>query len=635
MTNSNDYFVTFGSDADVFARKIKSEMEKAAGYVDDFIRHVEGKGGAAGELLRGHFANQVGGGGNGGGGTGVAPEILKTAMTQHAEQIHDITAELVTTVAAMKAANASIAEIPTKVSNSIKSTLISVARQFEQATGQGRYEGARGRITETGAPGAIQRGSQQYEILQGLRRYQAQQGGLALAAARGTQTPTDIKSIGAHAIDRANFDRVINAIRAQTRVMASGTPVRLQGGGGGAGGAVPVNVVAAEGRPVTAAVAPTATAAEDLTPAQKAAAAKAEREASGLSRTEQTAARRQAADEARAARPVLTTDEVADRLRRTAAIATAGADDFAYRAQGRYSGEAGNKLSAGQLEEMAKAFDSVGIVVKRTTKTTKEQMASLLQEAHQAYQLIYPEGHEALRTKGFNVQSTTKIADEVAGMLGDLGPRVAERLHANAVLEADRQAGGVRQQAVERGTPQPGAIVVPPGMVKGRLQTGLGNDEEVKAARALIAPDAEREMSRVMELAKSANFQPYVSGSSAVKPGNAGPEEAALAQAARDALRDTQLATQALDAMGKEFLDLTEAMVENADLIRRREKVLESLQSRDYQGPEGATDRARREGATGSPGRAGPDGGQAQGAGRRGPCGTVRHASVPGRSVGP
>lgn len=627
---SNDYYVEFGSNATLWAAGLKRELEPARNAVQeviDLMNTMQGKVGPVTQQTREELARRFGAspgaapgaGGRGGGVVTDELDSLRTSVALLADESKAAGELLGRSVLRLDTVVTKIGEVPGKLTSTFKSLSSSIARIVEQAEGRGRsYNPEKPNVYSRGqGPLSVQHGSSEGEVYRMVREAAKRGIGFGPPIPQGAFAPqVGISRIGTATLERANFDRVILAIRAQTRVLSAdikgighlpggGTPPPSPGAGGGGGsgrpsGSSPATPAGAKAAGTTAAAAPTAplevlraklaardaqidavmaavgTTADagtkkllaDLKASRDQDAAdfrKLEREATGVTRGQQSDRASKEFQAAQAAIPTITDEEKGRRLRAQALLESPGAPDFLEKAQRVRGSRARGDYLEPDLREMAKIFESVGVPVGATSKTTKQELANMLVAARQSYKQLYPDQPpEQLRTDGLKVTRTTKVDDDLKKVLGEVnGTLVARREADLAAIRADRSTGGAaQQQALREERLNAGTILVPPGMVKGRRGFGAAITESgvpglidaaaVKAAEERLARDPLRERPRALA---NPGFNPYdPAHDRGIEAGNTDTERAA-AQAYRSRLRDLRAAFTELDKVGGEFLD--------------------------------------------------------------------------------
>lgn len=635
MAANNDYFVKFDSNAVAWAKQLETQLQPARNVINGMLaslNQIDSKSAVVGNKLGRALmaanpqAQHVATGGQ---PKSVAQDAVNSALNRQADAVDDLTTSLRVVVEGMRAANAAIAAVPGKIQRSMASISTSLANmRGAHLEGKGRDQGA----FISGTP---------EQAVRNAVRNAVRGGDIDLTGRAGIRpvpsAPTGIASVRRSDIDRANFDRVIDAIRVQTQTLATG--FRLQPHLAGppatdvAPGRRPTRGAAAKKTPVDADEMVNATEAEVAEAAARlnaidqkiarviaalgdsadaatnklvadlqeersklaAVARKTEREATGITQAEQ---KKRAQAEAEAVRPPPITDvERAENLRKQALLAAPSAADFESRATGRPKK---GDYTRQDLDEMADLYNQFGVAVRNTTRTTKDELAKLLREASIRVRELFPGGVPAeLATKGRQVQKTTKISPETAAMLGDLNDAVATRAAAREIIAADRRSGG--QRAPKSGPTLGGEVYgASPTGTRGRREFGAAifdpsaptpltraaNQADVLKAYAAIAPQIEAAIPRAVKLARDPAFNPYDPKHN-VQIGRGTPGEENLGFAAAGRLRDIRKATAALDEMGEEFELLTRALRKNESFVDRATDRLE----RGIANPEGRDDR--------------------------------------------
>ena len=597
---AEDFYVTFGSNADTWANGLKNELQPAHDAIFELL-------GQMGKLVQASNAPnfqkalaKVASGSSGGSGVGGEAKIefggLQRAIDDTHENVADLRRQLGTLVTAFSKIEGTLAALPAAITR---------AKQGIASAEQGSYRNVQGgRYASKNEPGAIP--AQAYDLL--VRRTQeeirkASNPGISTAGVRAGERPLPAPAIGrisTSKLDQAGFDRVVKAINEQTAVLKNG----LRVSGKGSSSEVEATPVPKGKKSQTAAAAAEAAQEAEVTTEELAqlesqiqgmvkvlkaagqgsseAATKLkeerdqlaavirerERKETGITRTEQgERARREYAAEQKA-KPVLTDVERDSRLARAALINSPGASDFDDRLS-RARTKRGGNYSREDLQDMAREFNALGIEITGIAKKTKAELATALKSAYATYRERHPEGHEDLRTEGFSITKTTQIGSELKALVGDIEEAAQRIAKAREIVTADRRSGGTGTDDLRRGT----KLGMTYGASTGQVP-GLFTREQLQAAEKDLGPAfgkrAEEAFSRAAVLAATdSTFDPYdPRHSSSIKAGST-PEEKARAAAASQMLRDMRSATTELDRMGQEFLDLQKAIRENAAFISR------------------------------------------------------------------
>lgn len=579
---NNDFFVKFDSNAVAWSRALEQQLKPARDQVagmqkmlNDLNRMAEGTPAKVQRALAAGLPAHQGGGPA---SSGAANEVLAN-INRASDELGHVINQLETVVRGLRS-------MPQVVGNVMRGIQTSVNNLQQQQSGQGRSfaPGQPNRFVQAGTPGALQHGTAQAAVFSAVNRA-VRSGQISLTG--GPSGRPSIAGVTNAQIDRAQIDRIVNAIERQTAV--------LQNRFGSSSGGAPTNVVSSRGgkavpQLVEAASKEVGNNLEDLykelddfetmvaanmkrlaevagpkaveaiaamrqqTDAQRAQirAQIAEMErGTGTTRAEQSAARRAAAEEARRNRPTFTDDQMA--------LINSPADPNFLSQIGRGRGQ----YSKADLKRMADALTEAGFPVSYGRDTKNEVLGSRLVEARRQFGQQYPEG--------VNVSRTTKISDQLSSILGDLerGADIArERQQQREILRANALSGG------DVGDPIHGRRLFGSAFFDGPTPlTRAGTPAEVLQAERLLR-STNPEMELAMRHARSASFSPYDPGLSAgIRPGNT-PEERLRAEGARLMLRGLRQSTAELDRMGGAFEKLAERLQRNRNFIEETQASL-------------------------------------------------------------
>ena len=609
MAANSDFFVKFSSNATDFASQLERDLKPARAIMAQFqtaLAGLEKRANTTGSKLQGALAKGVGTPPPAGGGGSeklhpLSVESLQEAVRLQAQATNEVIADLKEVAGALELAKRAIRDIPAAVTAARRGVRAQDDRLDEISRGVGRdRDPVTGRLTRSGT--GVAGGSPEDVIARALRRMDSQ---VAPAFGRTPVSvpPSSIGTVKRSDLDRANFDRIVAAIQQQTAAL-KGTGKGSGTGGGKSKSAQAVEDLGTgteEAEQTTAqqlkqvekdlkrAIKAVGEGADDATRAaiatlkahRDALAAevrKGERDATGVTRTEQSAQSKKAFAE----RPEITDVERNRRLEQQALINSPGAADFTSRL-GRARTAAGGNYSEADLRRMVQAFRELGIAVEGVTaKTKKPQIAAALQQAHAQYERDFPEGHPDLETQGFRVTKTTQISSAFSDMVGEVEGYAHEIQQAREVIRADRRSGGTGEKPTSAEERVPGTIGATKdfagnwrGSFGGAIggAPGLFTPEQVKAAERVLQGNASRRMADAARQIGSADFDPFAVSARKEVTRGASDADRALAEAATSALRDLRLATDELDEFGRKAIqrsrDLRAAQAENDAFIER------------------------------------------------------------------
>jgi hypothetical protein len=655
----NDFFVRFDSNANEWAQSLAGELRPATAAIRQMYEAIERLDQTTAKS-RGNLSRTLAAGADQEApGYGKALLDLQTGNLQSAldAQEHDLkklSGEVRDLAGSMHRAVSALADIPTQVSAAIQKLNRNTGQQVRQLEGRGpTQDPVTGRVT-SGV--GIQMGSTLAGVARILRLHEQATGQTftgttnryqqAADAYTRTGRPQYVGSIAQSSIDKAGADRIVTAIRAQTRsIVGAISNIKLPPGSGGTSGGGPTPPAAPPPPPPTTSTGTSTPDVDDanaeariralqgqlaqldegrqainqqlinlasqleargddqsegaqqlraaiaqLKAQQEASGAirsemaaalrEAEREATGVTRTQQSEAAKKKFKEEQAARPSITDVEIEDRLRKLGLIQQAAAGDFDIRAGKKAQNN--DAISLEELHETRRAFESLGIAVEGVNAASrKSQLVPALQQAATRFQQQYPEGHPDLATTGFSKEITTRVGPRLAAMVGDIEPFAEAVANARRILRASTESGGERITPAGRrptawadqdpgvfgkNTPKidigSAVIQVPPNMIKGRATPGaaigdapgLFSRAQWEAAAQLVRLDPQRQMSRAVQLAgQDPTFNPYDPSLRGELKQGASDEERAKHEAVQTALRELREATIILDKMGTDY----------------------------------------------------------------------------------
>lgn len=601
---AEDFNVRFGSNARAFSRYLINDLKPARAEIESFIGLL-GRLDAAGKQAitnANRGATALGGGRTGGATVDPASASVKIDMSGVERELQSVTADL-------SNLTGKLGDFITKLGKATSDHNRNTGQQERVGTGQGNFVGDNGRIlgsraTSRGQLGPDISNAQHAALLraagQEVRR-QGEQSNRTLReaerAVKSAQSERDrasapsgpieakITDLTKLQLDQGGFDRVVGKLEEiKAAIEARGGVARVSkevdkaaptktttGAKGKKAGEKLVEetaVTAQEMQGLREMIsnaqdliikqyggnAPEAVtqALTELRSKLAAKEARAEREATGISRPEQSAKRRRDAEADRKKIGDLTRAEYDARKEQLRLIQEAGRADFAEAAKRR--GKGGK--SHDELISTAQAFQNLGIDVEYGSKTTKSQLADRIATAHKAYRNEYGnEVPEQLRV-GSRPAGPDKVSSAARSILGNLNATEAE-------LEEERKARNIRQLAYQVGNlpkdpthraleNMPGTIGVPPGMVKGG---GYYDAFGFNDATALID---QRALGRAAVRASDPGFNPFKIREKDEISGQ-GPE----ATDARRQLREIKRATRELDQLGTEYDRLATSLRDN------------------------------------------------------------------------
>lgn len=599
MASSNDFFIKFDSNAATWAASLKTELGEAKAEIASVQAAINALNrSAGGSDLRTALAASVPGATAGGAGTKHEVSALQSSINEAADEMKHVVTQLNVVVRGLELAQSRIADIPNSVSNALRSIHSTVSNLNQQTGGRGRAFDPNTPNLAFTQGGAFRHGDPMGEVYKRVRSA-VNAGELNLL---GGGRASGIANVRRSDIDRANFDRIVTAIRAQTRVISSGIKVSGTVGtevsrSGRPSGTPRIKQAEEEVEHVTeeleddlqalkrelrelddvfkqVTLALTSTVDEGLQGTlnqitekrdqMRAQVARMERDAEGLSRGEQRQQRRDAAAAERERTPVLSEAEHNRRLQQQALINSPADPSFM-----QQLGRGKERYGKADIRAMATALEGQGFPSGITTKDSLERMAEKVFEARQQYGRTFGDTiPEDLRTGRFIKDD--RIGEETTKLLGDINQGLA--------LQRTEQLNILRQNALGGGDvnqPPRGRMGYGSGILGGpSVLTRVATPEQVEAARQFLGElpaQVARQMAPVVrERAAGAGFDPYDPRHSRGIEG-AGP----LARAAQLQLGGMRTATRELDAQARKFYDLRDAMRENAGFIDRASGRLE------------------------------------------------------------
>lgn len=509
QTGDEDFFVSFGSNADLWAQSIEKNLDNVQRKItatqalinrlDSKTAKIMANGGGPGSSL----PPQRGPGSERGGKLGTAGEGYLSDTVARLQLAADHADANATSLAIAAKA---IESIPGRVEKSIAGTLEKLLGSLSQIKQRAASEtpdivpGTAAGYRKKGTPGAVS--FEVNDFLKELRK-RAQEGGVYNAQ--------NIRNITPQQIDQAGVDRIVNAINAQTTTLSKkldGLTVRTRGGdddpptGGSGGGRGSGRASDSKGKKAEATLEKAAegladqvgeaelsvealvksvqlmkatinslgTADEKRAAASKieilekaieerlardsagrASARKLQREKEGITREEQSRRAKREYAQADAAKERISTAERDRRREQEALVNTAFRPDFLEASSGRGK----NSIDAKTLEKIVAAYREAEIIVDRTGVKTKKQLAERIQAAAQEYAGTYgPEGFPGFESdpKKIKTYKATEVPEEIRSLVGDLEQEIAEAAAAMETLKKAGQGGAAIVRDAQAGT---------------------------------------------------------------------------------------------------------------------------------------------------------------------------------------
>jgi len=610
---SQDFYVTFGSNAGTFAERLKADLAPAKTEIialGKLLQGLERQAGKSVPAIHGALAEDAARGTAGKGkGSGTATELTKIneAADDFKRGMVELKTELATVVGLMKA---------------------TAGQQGRIARGEGAYyDPGKKQYVKTAE---VQAGQHPQAYPSGSLRVDPQiQRTLASALERErAQSPAataSVRDVSKVQLDQAELDRVVRAVNEVRDELRKQTARPIRGESEGTAPAPPAPTAALEQRKQQA-TAPaesddetqrvmalerrlaemqvkaqrlagiTAQAGEAVDDAlkevsaevdeaiseAKAELAKLQRATTGISRAEQSERRK-----AEFQRGPDLPDEEYDRRRRMRQRLDLALDPEAF---GASVGRGKGQLGMTDLREMAQQLGDLGFQTPAGSKVRQPQLVENIVSSRQAMLEQYgPEIPAELQT-GRRVVAD-KVSDAVRQILENANISAAEAAEEFAAREAIRQAqqaGHLPKDPTLRATEATGQgatslagqrlsgpIGVPSGMVKG------GEYNDVFGMLPGLEMLQQRATGRAANLAMQPGYDPFRVNVSEEISGHG--EEAV---AARQAFRALRQATRELDDLGRDFQTF-------ADAIDQNEKFIQRATGRLERGKERPTDQAK------------------------------------------
>lgn len=507
MAGQNDFFVRFGSNADVFATKLSTDLDKVDARIARTKKLMEGLGGFS--------ASGGSGGSGGGGGSHLGGDALSSEIASVLSDFKAMGAEVNVMLKQLGTAALAMGGI-TEAGKALQGKLNRASGHVDRfAAGNDTLRApGTGRFATKDTPGAY-RISDAAVILQ-------------RAMEKGSSTArTGIASITKTQLDTASVDRIVNAVKSVERAIKRGG-TRVEGAPTQAGLQEAVAKAVATGlAAATGGGGKVSKVRKDAVETEALAASE------GLSRAERKKQNQLNAQIQRDSQPTITKSEKLRRQAAQAALDLPG-DEAGFRASvGRKTGQ----LSRADLVQIAKVFnEQTGSSIGTGKNVTSEKLIQGILGAHGAYAQSGFATRDDLRVGG-KVTADDHIDRSVSKLIGPLGKlaRSDELLAARLITSQNVTSGG--------------DLNIP---FKGRrafgASVGPGQEGLVRQAEEQIVAFERLVLDFAAQQAKKSKFNPY---DPAYSKGIGGTGEAP--KGARQALGAVRRATQTIDDIYTEF----------------------------------------------------------------------------------